>query len=218
MLVWPPAFRAAIGALGDAASGAAVPFGAIFSCFMACCMLGSSAFALAAKAGRRTESVTVSMLALGVGAMATATVAASRSALGALTLALFAFEACVGVYFPCIGTLRSKVLPDEHRGAIMNLFGIPLNLIVVVVFLSIGKLGTVGALRCSTAALSARAPTPRARRASPAASRARHPRPDAATPRPRAARPSGCALLAAIGLSRANAQPQKGDAQPAPAA
>jgi hypothetical protein len=58
-----------------------------------------------------------------------------------------------GVYFPTIGTLRARLLPDEHRGAIMNLFGIPLNLIVVGVFLSISKLGTVGALKCSTTAL-----------------------------------------------------------------
>jgi len=35
----------------------------------------------------------------------------------------------------------------------MNLFGIPLNLIVVAVFLSIEKLGLAGALSVSTVAL-----------------------------------------------------------------
>ena len=34
-----------------------------------------------------------------------------------------------------------------------NLFGVPLNLIVVAVFLSIGKLGVQGALTCSASAL-----------------------------------------------------------------
>jgi Na+-driven multidrug efflux pump len=37
---------------------------------------------------------------------------------------------------------------------IMNLFGIPLNLIVVGVFLSIKSLGVQGALACSTISLS----------------------------------------------------------------
>ncbi|KAJ1621683.1 hypothetical protein T492DRAFT_1149509 [Pavlovales sp. CCMP2436] len=151
VLVWPPALKTAVAAC--AASGSSVPFGAVFSCFMACCMLGSSAFGLAMKAGMSAEAIAVSMLAVGATAMSLATLAASKSALLSLSLAFFAFEACVGVYFPTIGTLRSKLLPDEHRGAIMNLFGIPLNLIVVVVFLSIGKLKTVGALVCSSTAL-----------------------------------------------------------------
>ena len=46
-----------------------------------------------------------------------------------------------------------RYLPDAYRGVIMNLFGIPLNLIVVGVFLSISKLGLSGALTCSTTAL-----------------------------------------------------------------
>ena len=66
-----------------------------------------------------------------------------------LIAAFFAFEACVGVYFPLIGTLRSQFLPDAYRGVIMNLFGVPLNLIVVGVFLSINKLGLKGALSFS---------------------------------------------------------------------
>jgi hypothetical protein len=47
-----------------------------------------------------------------------------------------------------------RYLPDEYRGVIMNLFAIPLNLIVVGVFLSISKLGLAGALTISTLALS----------------------------------------------------------------
>ena len=67
--------------------------------------------------------------------------------------AFFAFEACVGMYFPLIGTLRSKYLPDAYRGVIMNLFGIPLNVLVVSVFLSIKVLGVAGALAVATGAL-----------------------------------------------------------------
>ena len=75
------------------------------------------------------------------------------SALGTLILSLFVFEACVGMYFPAIGTLRSKYFPDSHRSVVMNLFGIPLNAMVVSVFLSIERLGVQGALGVSTVAL-----------------------------------------------------------------
>ena len=57
------------------------------------------------------------------------------------------------MYFPTIGTLRSKYFPDSHRSVVMNLFGIPLNAMVVTVFLSIERLGVQGALGVSTTAL-----------------------------------------------------------------
>jgi hypothetical protein len=56
-------------------------------------------------------------------------------------------------YFPAIGTLRSTYLPDAHRSVMMNLFGIPLNLIVVATYLQISRLGTTGALWVSAASL-----------------------------------------------------------------
>ncbi len=45
----------------------------------------------------------------------------------------------------------------SHRSVLVNLFGIPLNLIVVAVFLSINRLGVAGALSCAAAALAAAA-------------------------------------------------------------
>ncbi len=91
------------------------------------------------------------MLVLATLSIGVSTMAGSN--LYALIAAFFAFEACVGMYFPSIGTLRSKYIPDSHRSVIMNIFGMPLNLIVVSVFLSIQKLGVSGALKIATAAL-----------------------------------------------------------------
>lgn len=160
VLQWPPAITAAISkAFGE---GAATPYGAIFSCFMACCLLGSTTFSQFAKMGDRitTEQSSAGMLFVATAAMGLATFAASSSGAAALTMplaalmgAFFAFEACVGMYFPSIGTLRSKYIPDSHRSVIMNLFGIPLNVLVVSVFLSIKRLGLTGALGISTGAL-----------------------------------------------------------------
>ncbi|GAX17455.1 hypothetical protein FisN_5Hh103 [Fistulifera solaris] len=153
VLQWPPAMAKAISlAYGQAA----VPYGAIFSCFMACCLLGSTLFGQLAKMGVTTESFTLGMLSIATIAMSSATWITSSGASAALTglmAAFFAFEACVGMYFPSIGTLRSKYVPDSHRSVIMNLFGIPLNVLVVSVFLSIQKLGVTGALSISSGAL-----------------------------------------------------------------
>merc|ERR1712021_128980 len=101
-----------------------------------------------------TEKSTAGMLSVAAIAMSIATFAVSSSmSLPAIVLSFFAFEACVGMYFPSIGTLRSKYVPDSHRSVIMNLFGIPLNVLVVSVFLFVKYLGVNGALGISSSAL-----------------------------------------------------------------
>mmetsp|Transcript_6807 Transcript_6807/g.6388 ORF Transcript_6807/g.6388 Transcript_6807/m.6388 type:complete len:570 (-) Transcript_6807:412-2121(-) len=150
VLQWPPAIQKAVQAAFPA--GSITPYGTVFSCFMASCLVGSTLFGkLVGKIP--TESFATAMLATATASMIGAVVAAKNAALYPLMLSFFLFEACVGMYFPSIGTLRSKYIPDSHRGVILNLFGIPLNLLVVSVFLSIQYLGVTGALTVSSAAL-----------------------------------------------------------------
>ena len=59
---------------------------------------------------------TVAALSMGLAALYGST------SLAALVASFFAFEACVGMYFPSIGTLRSKIIPDSHRSVIMYVF------------------------------------------------------------------------------------------------
>lgn len=40
-------------------------------------------------------------------------------------------ELCVGLFMPVAGTLRSKYVPDALQGAILNIFRLPLNTVVV---------------------------------------------------------------------------------------
>lgn len=156
VLQWPPAIAKAVAkSFGE---GAGTPYGTVFSCFMACCLFGSTLFGQFAKMkGPTTEGVTAGMLAIATVAMSTATYtvssASAASGLPALVASFFAFEACVGMYFPSIGTLRSKYIPDSHRSVIMNLFGIPLNVLVVSVFMFVKYLGVNGALGISSCAL-----------------------------------------------------------------
>ena len=135
VLQWPPAMSSAIGQMfGETAS--ATPYGAIFSCFMASCLLGSTVFGQLVKMKIRTESFTAAMSTVATIAMSTATWMASS--LGRSTAAtnvmwgfmasFFVFEACVVMYFRGIGTLRSKYVPDSHRSVIMNLFCDPIEM------------------------------------------------------------------------------------------
>mmetsp|Transcript_5365 Transcript_5365/g.11070 ORF Transcript_5365/g.11070 Transcript_5365/m.11070 type:complete len:560 (-) Transcript_5365:219-1898(-) len=155
VLQWPPAIAAAV--VKTFGEGAGTPYGTVFSCFMASCLFGSTLFGQFAKMkGPTTEGVTTGMLAVATIAMSTATYTVSSAAgsgLAALIASFFAFEACVGMYFPSIGTLRSKYIPDSHRSVIMNLFGIPLNVLVVSVFMFVKYLGVNGALTVSSSAL-----------------------------------------------------------------
>jgi MFS transporter, MFS domain-containing protein family, molybdate-anion transporter len=154
VLQWPPAINSAV--MKTFGKSSSTPYGTVFSCFMACCLFGSTLFGQLAKTSMSTEAFTVGMLSVGTVAMSLAsyTVSSATSpSLPILVASFFAFEACVGMYFPSIGTIRSKYVPDSHRSVIMNLFGIPLNVLVVGVFLSISKLGMSGALKVSAGAL-----------------------------------------------------------------
>lgn len=151
VLQWAPLLKTAIQSshFGDTTD---IPYGNIFSCFMASCLLGSTVFSSLQRRGTKVEKSASYMLMTATAALTTASLLGPDQLLP-LSAAFFLFEACVGMYFPSIGTLRSKYLPDRHRSVLMNLFGIPLNLIVVSVFLSLKSLGSQGALHIASGAL-----------------------------------------------------------------
>jgi MFS family permease len=163
VLQWPPT----VAALVKVAFGqdATTPYGTVFSCFMASCLLGSSLFGVSSKMKIPLEISTTVVLGIAAVAMGLSVFtvhlqdkmsSSSSSNLSSLTLlmvACFIYEACVGVYFPSMSTLRSKYLPDSHRSAIMALFAVPVNILVVAVFLFIHRLGSEGALSIATGAL-----------------------------------------------------------------
>ena len=160
VLQWCPTMRAAIQNYyhGDSESSTEVPYGTIFSCFMACCTVGSSIFGwLTTKMKTETSFVLlliVSTISMILAAFAINTDNTSRhNELWLLTLSYFVFEGCVGVYFPSIGTLRGKYLPDSHRSLIMTLYGVPLNILVVTVYLLQNRLGSMGSLIVASFAL-----------------------------------------------------------------
>ncbi|CAB9520511.1 Molybdate-anion transporter [Seminavis robusta] len=156
VLQWPPMFNKAIQLAYGA--DAVTPYGTAFSCFMASCMAGSTLFGMLSRRNKQANNIqferqTIVLLAVATVSLLLATWTVSdynnsppQEQLPKLIFAFFTFEACVGMYFPSIGTLRSTYLPDTHRSVLMTLFGVPLNAIVVTVFLLVPKLGAQGAM------------------------------------------------------------------------
>ena len=109
-----------------------LPFGLIFSTFMVCCMVGSSFFAIMIEKFR-CEKLGVFVFIAGSCAMGVIYMATSDTV---CFIAMNVFEACVGMYFPIMGTMKSGIVPENQRSAIYNLYRIPLNFIVLMSLLT----------------------------------------------------------------------------------
>ncbi|KAG7336685.1 sugar transporter [Nitzschia inconspicua] len=55
----------------------------------------------------------------------------SRGTFELVIVSFLVVECCVGLFMPVAGTLRSKYVPDALQGAILNIFRLPLNVVVV---------------------------------------------------------------------------------------
>jgi hypothetical protein len=54
-----------------------------------------------------------------------------KGTFGFVVVSFMVVECCVGLFMPVAGTLRSKYVPDALQGAILNIFRLPLNAVVV---------------------------------------------------------------------------------------
>lgn len=76
---------------------------------------------------------TLASLSMTVPVFCLSTVGSEVKAVELLILGSFlVVEFCVGLFGPVAGTLRSKYVPDNLQGAILNIFRLPLNIVVVL--------------------------------------------------------------------------------------
>ncbi|KAJ1374544.1 hypothetical protein KIN20_037252 [Parelaphostrongylus tenuis] len=122
VLEWTPAL--------SQATFATIPHGYIFAGFMVATMMGSSIFKLLTRT-RRPEEFMRYVLLLSAACMAVPVLVPTKAAL--IFIAFLTFEVCVGIFWPAMGFLRGTYLPEETRSTIINLFRIPLNLIVIFI-------------------------------------------------------------------------------------
>ena len=104
------------------------PFGHIFSCFMIMCMLGSRIFSYL--------SAVMPIEQIGLMTMALSAVSHLMIVISSdVVIRFFAFlvfEACVGLYFPMIGTLKGDIVPEDMRSTIYNIYRFPLHVAAVL--------------------------------------------------------------------------------------
>ncbi|KNE56576.1 hypothetical protein AMAG_02372 [Allomyces macrogynus ATCC 38327] len=114
-------------------SSGALPFGIIFATFMVFSMAGPSL--CGAFPHMPCEPLAVLALILAFTSLLASSVSES---LGCTFITFCVFEMAVGLYFPAISALRSRIIPDSVRGTAMSVFQVPLNLLVVAVLARVG--------------------------------------------------------------------------------
>jgi hypothetical protein len=105
------------------------PFGHIFSCFMIMCMLGSRIYTFLSGGILSVEQI--ALLTMVIAGMSHATIVMT-SDLSLRFFAFLAFEMCVGLYFPALGTLKGDIVPEDKRSTIYNIYRVPLNVAVLL--------------------------------------------------------------------------------------
>jgi len=110
----------------------APPYGLIFASFMVACMGGSSLFTILSRSSSPNDIVRGLTLA-SAAALAIPMLTENKAVILA---AFLVFEGCVGLYWPSIGTVKSRIVPEEVRATVYNIFRVPLNAVVVTVLLN----------------------------------------------------------------------------------
>jgi MFS family permease len=113
-----------------------IPYGIIFACFMIACSLGGTLFGYSAS--QMPLSRLMRLLYIGAACLMSTPMLTTETM--PIFLAFVTFEIIVGMFWPGIGTLRSKYIPEECRATVINLFRVPLNIIVCVVLYNQGSM------------------------------------------------------------------------------
>lgn len=142
---WAPALRSVRSAPGDP------PYGVIFSSFMAATLASSLAFNVVVTEKRLVRHGTLLAALLAASAACFFLSASPRSEQSAFWVFCL-FEAAVGMYWPCMGFLKGKLIDDAVRAHVYGLLKIPLNVFVVVSLLVAGDGDSYGRVFsvCST--------------------------------------------------------------------
>lgn len=111
-----------------------LPLGLIFSSFMLSIMIGSTVYHILT-VFRHSAAVLVNAAIIVALVSTLICVGSTKPLQEHPTVSYFAFlllELACGMYFPAMGFLRGKILPESHRVGIMNWFRVPLNLIACI--------------------------------------------------------------------------------------
>jgi len=120
-----------------------LPTGCVFSSLMMAITIGGVLFpplqSLLGKyivsesnAGEMSATMTYALASCSMAIPALCLAFSESHCMEKLLMSFILVEICVGLFLPVAGTLRSKYIPDSHHGSILNIFRLPLNIVVVL--------------------------------------------------------------------------------------
>ncbi|XP_064601667.1 molybdate-anion transporter-like [Liolophura sinensis] len=113
------------------------PLGIVFSCFMVCILIGSAVFQILSMYHFAVQNLLLvsTAIALVANVILVISVHPDKQSFNMSFGAYLLLELAVGMYFPAMGFLRSRVLPETHRSVIMNWFRVPISIIACIVLM-----------------------------------------------------------------------------------
>ena len=109
-----------------------IPHGYIFAGFMVAVMIGSFIFKILSKWTSIESFMRVVFLVASLSLLVPVIYKGNQLY---IFVGFLVFETCVGIFWPSMGTMRKEYVADDVRTLTMNIFRIPLNLVVVVILL-----------------------------------------------------------------------------------
>ena len=108
------------------------PLGNVFSSFMTCITLGGFIYNFLSSAKINMSNAHIMVYVLIFSSISLTLPAINPNDFWLVYGGFLLFETCVGISFACGGGLRSAVMPEDLQATIMNIFRIPLNILVVI--------------------------------------------------------------------------------------
>eukprot|EP01038_Epipyxis_sp_PR26KG_P011573 gene11573-15496_t len=114
--------------------------GLIFAVFMICVMIGSTIFNLLSTSQEQLYKIPLFMHGIAFASMAIVTRFIENKFV--VYVMFLVFEGSIGVFYPSYGVIKSAIIPEDFRSAVMNIFRIPLNAFVVLLLVKIKYLNS----------------------------------------------------------------------------
>lgn len=124
VFMWVPALQTVL-------DGAPLPTGLVFSSFMVCITIGGMIFSFMNYCQKWVRLEYSAMCIYLVAAACMLVPVSTGMEFWSVLCCFLVLEACIGVFFAVSGTLRSKYIEESTQCSVMNLFRVPLNLLVV---------------------------------------------------------------------------------------
>jgi MFS transporter, MFS domain-containing protein family, molybdate-anion transporter len=129
VFMWTPALQST--------SDYEILHGWVFATMMICVLIGSTLVRHLCEAGYTVQDFALYVFAAAAVAMFTSAMVAQHTV---RLCCFFVFEACVGMFWPCLATQRSQFVPEDVRATVMNFFRMPLNVMVVTVLYNVAQM------------------------------------------------------------------------------